>query len=150
MTPRERWQAVLSGHQPDRMPMDYWGTPEASGKLMRHLGCATWWEVVEQLHIDQIVGVTPRYVGPPLPPQTDIYGRRHAAVDYGTGAYEECVNTMLAGFASVEEIEANYTWPTADWFDYRRAAGTARGQGSLPGTRGRFRAVPDLLRSARP
>ena len=28
MTPKERWSAVLKRKRPDRIPMDYWGTPE--------------------------------------------------------------------------------------------------------------------------
>jgi len=39
MTPRERWLAVLNRQKPDRVPMDYWATPEATGKLMRYLKC---------------------------------------------------------------------------------------------------------------
>ena len=38
MTPRERWLAVLTRQKPDRVPMDYWATPEFSAKLIRHLG----------------------------------------------------------------------------------------------------------------
>jgi hypothetical protein len=39
-------------------------------------------------------------------------------VDYVTGVYRECVEHPLAGYGSVEELEANYTWPSRDWFDY--------------------------------
>jgi uroporphyrinogen decarboxylase len=39
MTPRERWLAVLKREQPDRIPMDYWSTPEATSKLAQYLGC---------------------------------------------------------------------------------------------------------------
>ena len=38
MTPRERWLAVLRRQTPDRVPMDYWATLEASASLMQHLG----------------------------------------------------------------------------------------------------------------
>jgi uroporphyrinogen decarboxylase len=38
MTPRERWLAVLERRAPDRVPMDYWATEEASRRLMQHLG----------------------------------------------------------------------------------------------------------------
>ena len=41
MTPRERWLAVLNGQKPDRVPMDYWGTAEATAKVRKHLGCHT-------------------------------------------------------------------------------------------------------------
>jgi len=30
MTPRERWLAVLERRPPDRVPMDYWATAEAT------------------------------------------------------------------------------------------------------------------------
>ena len=33
MTPRERWLAVLQRRKPDRVPMDYWSTPEFEEKL---------------------------------------------------------------------------------------------------------------------
>jgi uroporphyrinogen decarboxylase len=39
-------------------------------------------------------------------------------MDYGMGVYPECIFHPLAQVATIEEIEANYTWPTADWFDY--------------------------------
>ena len=38
MTPRDRWLAVLTRRKPDRVPMDYWSTPEFSASLIRHLG----------------------------------------------------------------------------------------------------------------
>ncbi|MCK6579581.1 MAG: uroporphyrinogen-III decarboxylase-like protein [Anaerolineae bacterium] len=118
LTPRERWFAVLNRQPPDRLPMDYWGTPEATERLKRHLGCATEWQVFERLHIDRMVQVKPRYVGPPLKPGYDIWGLRYEDVDYGTGVYAECVENPLANYSSIEEIEANYVWAQADWFDY--------------------------------
>lgn len=118
MTPKERWLAVLRREKPDRVPMDYWSTPEATEKLMRHLGCATVDEMLARLHIDRPLDVAPRYVGPPLEPGCDLYGCRHRDIDYGTGVYSEVVYHPLAQYVSVEEIADNYTWPTADWYDY--------------------------------
>jgi uroporphyrinogen-III decarboxylase len=40
-TPRERWLSLLRGERPDRVPTDYWATPEVTARLMRDLGCAT-------------------------------------------------------------------------------------------------------------
>ena len=34
MTSRERWLAVLARKKPDRVPMDYWATPEATDRLI--------------------------------------------------------------------------------------------------------------------
>lgn len=118
MTPKERWLAVLRRAKPDRVPMDYWGTAEATRKVMEHLGCSSIWEMYERLHIDPVVSVGPRYVGPPIPEGYDMYGCRYQKVSYGSGVYNECVGHPLARYHSVEEIERNYTWPSVDWFDY--------------------------------
>ena len=118
MTSKERWLAVLERRKPDRVPMDYRATPEASQKVMRHLGCNTMEEVYDRLHIDKVAGVGPRYVGPETAPDADVYGCRYTLIDYGTGTYRECVHHPLAGYTSVEEIERHYTWPSVDWNDY--------------------------------
>jgi len=118
MTPRERWLAVLERRQPDRVPMDYWGTPEITEKVMVHLGVSDQTAMDAALHIDRPADVGPAYVGPECPPETDMYGCRFEMVDYGTGAYRECVHHPLADFTSVDEIAANHRWPSADWFDY--------------------------------
>jgi len=132
MTPRERWRAVFRHELPDRVPMDYWGTSEASALLMRHLACADMDQVYRRLHIDAPVGVGPRYVGPPVPKDRDMYGCRYRTVDYGTGAYRECVFHPLARYGSVEEIEAHYAWPTADWFDYSAIPAQVEGKDHRP------------------
>ncbi|MBN2311834.1 MAG: uroporphyrinogen-III decarboxylase-like protein [Candidatus Hydrogenedentes bacterium] len=117
MTPRERWLAVLNREKPDRIPMDYWATPEASDKLCAHLGCdlAT---ALERLHVDTPLTVGGRYVGPPPPAGEDVFGIRTRPIDYGTGTYNEVTNARLAAYNSVDEIEAAYTWPNPDWWEY--------------------------------
>ena len=128
MTPKERWLAVLAGQTPDRVPMDYWGTPEATRKVRAYLGCRTRWDMIERLKIDGVVGVGPEYAGPKLLRNTDVYGRRYKNVDYGSGRYLECIRGPLEGYASVDEIEANYTWPTTDLYDYSVIPGQIRGR----------------------
>ena len=127
MTPKERWLAVLQRKQPDRMPMDYWGTQEANDMLVRSLGVADMDEAMRMLHIDIPLVVTPAYTGPAHPDNTDMYGCSYCDVRYESGVYRECVTHPLADFKTVEEIEKNYTWPSADWFDYsvikKQAAG---------------------------
>lgn len=122
MTPRERWLAVLSHSTPDRVPMDYWGTAEASANLMRHLGCSTMDDVYRRLHIDPLVTVGGKYVGPPLKDGADVFGVRTQLVPYEGGLYAEPVNHPLAGFSTVDEIEASYSWPSPDWWDYSHIA----------------------------
>jgi len=118
MTPKERWLAVVKREKPDRVPMTYRGTGEATQKLMKHLGCNSINEVFERLHIDRRAGARPQYVGPQIPEGEDLYGRRFRAIEYEGGTYRECCHHPLAGYETVAEIDRNYTWPTADWFDY--------------------------------
>jgi len=144
MTPRERWLAVLNRQKPDRVPMDYWSTPEFSAKLIRHLGLSrksqkklvedlnrssrdyrslnegkrALRQALQQLHVDFVISVGPEYRGPRLPPDTDVFGCTYHDIDYGTGEYAEVISNPLASFNSVEQIEANYRWPDPDWWDY--------------------------------
>ena len=149
MTPKERWLAVLAGQVPDRVPVDYWGTNEATRAVVRHLGLRNRWQMFERLHIDKVVSVSPEYVGPPLPRATDMYGRRYRNISYGSGRYRECIHYPLAEYETIEEIEANYVWPTADWFDYSTLPQQVRrSQARLSGTGRRLRAISDLCGSA--
>jgi uroporphyrinogen decarboxylase len=118
MTSKERWLAVVNRGKPDRVPLHYRATDEASAKLREFLGCGTMPEVFDRLHVDVTIGVGPRYVGPPIPPGQDMYGRRFRAVRYDGGAYSECVHHPLADYPTVGAIERNYTWPRPDWFDW--------------------------------
>jgi uroporphyrinogen decarboxylase len=132
MTPRERWAALFRRKKPDRVPMDYWSTPETDAKLMRHLGCATKQAMLKKLHVDFVVKARPSYAGPALPRDTDHFGRRFRDVDYGTGVYRECVHFPLAGFRSVAEVEENYVWPSPDWWDYIGLKDEVRGLDAYP------------------
>ncbi|MBN1401987.1 MAG: uroporphyrinogen-III decarboxylase-like protein [Anaerolineae bacterium] len=132
MTPRERWLAVLTRQTPDRLPMDYWTTDEAYAKLMRYLGLEGDRALYERLHIDRPLTVSPRYVGPPIPDDQDVYGICYKMVDYGTGAYREVIENPLARYSSVEEIEAHYRWPDPDWWDYTDLPDQVKGWEAYP------------------
>ena len=132
MTARERWLAVLRREKPDRVPMDYWATGEATERLMEHLGVRDMGALYDRLHIDGVVTVGPSYVGPPAPEGEDIFGCRYRRVEYGSGSYDERVYSPLARFESVEEIEAAYTWPSPDWWDYSGIADQIVGKEAFP------------------
>ena len=117
MTPRERWLAVMNRQKPDRVPMDYWATPETTENLCRFMG-ADFDTVCARLHIDLPHTLSGRYVGPELAHDDDVFGVRYANVNYGTGIYQERVHAPLAAYDSVEQIEAGYRWPSPDWWDY--------------------------------
>jgi uroporphyrinogen decarboxylase len=132
MTPRERWLAVLGRQKPDRIPMDFWGTDEITQKLIDSLGCASRVDMLKQLHVDFVVSVEPRYVGPNLVDGEDEFGRRGVLMDYGQGTYLEITHYPLAHFQSVADIEANYTWPNPDWWDYSEIGKQLRGLEEYP------------------
>ncbi len=131
MSPRERWLAVLKREKPDRVPMDYWATPEATEKLLAYLGC-NFEEMTRRLHIDLPLRVAPKYVGPPPKEGEDIWGVKYTLIDYGTGVYSESINAPLAQYNSPEEIEANYRWPNPDDWDYSDLPNQIKGQEHRP------------------
>lgn len=118
MTSKERWLAVFRHEQTDRVPVDYWSTAEVTTKLQRHLGAVTRSEMLDRLHVDYVVTVSPRYVGPKIEEGLDEYGVQHRNVDFGSGVYAEPVSCPLADFETVDEIEDHYHWPNPDWWDY--------------------------------
>ncbi len=132
MTPRERWLAVLQRKTPDRVPMDYWITAEAQNRLMRHLSVRDERALLERLHIDRPFTVSGRYVGPPIPASEDVFKVKYRDVDYGTGMYREVVHNPLAQYSSVEQIEAGYSWPSPDWWDYRHLPEAIKGWEHYP------------------
>lgn len=160
MNPRERWLAVLNREKPDRLPMDYWATPEVDQILMKYLGCNDRDTMLQKLHVDYVVRVRPEYVGPALPADTDVFGCHKTAIEHETGIYIETDFHPLATYKSVAEIEANYTWPNPDWWDYSgiptQIAGKRHypieGGGSEPfmtykDLRGGEQAIMDLIRN---
>jgi len=133
MTPLERWQAVLQGEKPDRLPMDYWGTTEATNKLVEHLGCNDEWAACETLHIDRMVYAhVPGWGEPDGEGQDPHWGYRWAKVDYASGTYLECVEHPLEELNTVAEVEAAYTWPNLDQLDYTAIRKQIQGKEDYP------------------
>ena len=132
MSPRERWLAVLQRRTPDRVPMDYWATEEATGKLLKHLGLSDVRQMCDRLHVDLPVTVSPWYAGPAVAADADVFGCRFRDVRYGTGSYRECIDHPLADYSSVAEIERNYRWPSPDWWDYSVIPGQLAGLEQYP------------------
>jgi uroporphyrinogen decarboxylase len=120
MLPRERMLAAIN-HQPvDRIPTDIWATPEVWAKLRQHFGPGV--DIYDALHIDGIIGIGAKYVGPTLPEvppghEVNPWGMRFKPVDYGTGSYMEQYHHPLAEAKTIDDLNA-YHWRPADWFDY--------------------------------
>jgi len=65
-----------------------------------------------------IVEVAPRYVGPALATDTDIWGVRRRPVSYGSGSYDEIARYPLAGEWTADSL-SRHAWPDPSWFDYK-------------------------------
>ncbi|MCC7144849.1 MAG: hypothetical protein IT443_00225 [Phycisphaeraceae bacterium] len=120
MTPRQRWLALFSRQTPDRVPTDFWCTPEVYGRLVKDLGCRDEEALWQQLHIDR-----PRFFGPtplrrnhPDDPQAGIWGTKGVKIDYGSGSYGETTFHPLAHMTTAAEIH-RFRWPSPDDYDYQ-------------------------------
>jgi len=125
-TPRERILAAINHQRLGRTPCDYWGTPEVTEKLLRHLGCDSVVAMYDRLGIDGILRVEPPYIGPPLPEQYDgasayvrqAWRMRFKAQRYPAGGiYWEQTYHPLAHAQTIADLEA-FPWPKPEWFDY--------------------------------
>ncbi|MGD0309808.1 MAG: uroporphyrinogen-III decarboxylase-like protein, partial [Acidobacteriota bacterium] len=86
MISRERWLSLLLGEKPDRIPTDYWATPEVTDRLLRELRCSDLEQLYQALHIDAVVQVEPPHKTNHYPNDrlADIWGLRRKRVSYGT------------------------------------------------------------------
>lgn len=130
MHSRERVLAALDRRPVDRIPTDYWGVPEITDALLARFGVESTLDLWPRLGVDKIISVTPEYVGPPLVDepdrQVDYWGVERRRQEYRGGSYFEISRWPLRDCRSVEEIEATYTWPSADWFDFSGVAAACR------------------------
>jgi uroporphyrinogen decarboxylase len=126
LPPRERVRLALSHQETDRIPVGMVCSGinppalRALGEwLARERGIS-----VEQylLPIVDIVEVSPRYVGPALPPGTDIWGVTRRDISYGSGSYNEISRYPLAGEWTPGNLDA-HRWPDPAWFDYESLSG---------------------------
>jgi uroporphyrinogen decarboxylase len=129
---------AISHREPDRVPCDYWGTPEVDQRLMHHFSVSSLDEVRKSLKADisyiyasgiiyedrkGLFSPTPRYIGPGRPvfedgSFEDLWGvtRKFSRVSSGN-VYREVVKNPFRDFTSVEEIENYKKWPQAEDFD---------------------------------
>ena len=98
LTGRERVALALQHRATDRIPvgMVCAGLNPPARALSDFLAADRGISVEEYLRpIVDIIEVSPPYKGPPLPPDTDIWGVRRRDVSYGSGSYNEIVHYPL-------------------------------------------------------
>ncbi|MGO9307463.1 MAG: uroporphyrinogen decarboxylase family protein [Spirochaetia bacterium] len=118
---RERVRLALAHRTTDRIPV---GMVCAGINPPARRALGEWLSRERRLSVDEyllpvvdIVEVSPPYIGPPLPADTDIWGVRRRAVSYGDGSYDEISHYPLTGEWTVSRLTA-HRWPDPAWYDY--------------------------------
>jgi uroporphyrinogen decarboxylase len=122
---RERVRLALEHRETDRVPIAMVCSginPAANKALAAHLQKTRGTTVDDYLApLIDIQGISPDYIGPPLPEHTDIWGVRRRPVSYGAGTYDEIEHHPLADAASEADVAA-HPWPSPAWFNYDSVA----------------------------
>ena len=121
LTHRERVRLALEHQETDRIPIALVCSginAPARAALQEYLSRERAISVEDYLRpLIDIMDVGPQYVGPALPPRTDMWGVRRDPISYGPAAYDE-ISVYPLGEAADPSDVAGHTWPTTDWFDY--------------------------------
>jgi uroporphyrinogen decarboxylase len=115
---RERTARSLHHAEPDRVPIDCWLSPSTARRIVSRAGGLD--EFLDACDVDLRYIEGPRYVGPALPPDRDIWGVPRVTVTTADGEeHREVLASPLRDCRSPEEILDYPGWPSPDWFDYR-------------------------------
>jgi len=124
---RERVLTALAHRPPDRLPRDYWATPEVTEALRSHFGLPDRESLLQRLGIDLRVVEGPSYVGQSLLAHPDgsvedLWGvRRQPRTVTGGGytwTYQHVVQSPLQAARTAADIEGYGRWPSADGWNY--------------------------------
>ena len=116
MTHRERIMAAIDHKPTDRVPMDYWGVGEITEKLMKYFGVNDYLGLSKALDIDSIITIDPPMIKEGRSGVWDVE-RKQVVLQDGS-VYSEPVRRPIEAYETINEIDANYEWPTTDMFDY--------------------------------
>ncbi len=127
MTHRDRVLTAVAHRRPDRLPRDYWATPEVTARLLTHLGLPDREALLRHFGFDLRTVEGPSCVGQsfrryPDGSVEDLWGVRRlpktvTGGDY-TWTYQHVVEAPLSQARNAAEIHAYDRWPNPDWWDY--------------------------------
>lgn len=138
MTSRDRVLCALSHRSPDRLPRDYWATPEVTDRLLTHLQLPDREALLRRFGFDLRYVDGPSFVGQGLRRHgdgsaEDLWGVRRRAVTVTQGeyqwTYQHVVDSPLAAAETPADVAAYGRWPSADWWDYTALPAQCRRHG---------------------
>jgi uroporphyrinogen decarboxylase len=120
--PRQRVLSALNHIRPDRVPLDFWATPEVIVHLKKHFNTQSEEIILEKLHID-IRQYQPDYIGPMIIKQTDgsYYDPMGVHRKPQTNAfcvYEEYASAPLGHIKTIDDFKGYDRWPNIDDYDF--------------------------------
>ena len=121
MLPRQRVMLALEHRETDRVPLDFWATPEMWEKLKNYFSTDSKAVVLENLHVD-IRDYRPQYIGSPCKVLEDgsyyePMGTHRRIVKNKYNAYDEYASFPLSFANTISELE-EYNWFNPDDYDY--------------------------------
>jgi uroporphyrinogen decarboxylase len=128
---RRRVLQAIDHQRPDRVPIDFWATPEVFQRLCRELGLPDRESLLRRFGVDLRYVEGPAFVGQerrrhPDGTVEDLWGVRRKVVEVQTAVdtwrYKHVVQAPLASAESVADIEGYPGWPSPDWWDYSALA----------------------------
>ena len=123
----ERVISSINHIEPDRVPWDFWATPELELCLISHLGLSSSEELLRYLDVDLRYYRGPSFTGTMLTSYDDgvaedLWGvlRKKMVVEGGSYSwtYSHVVCSPLYSAETVRDIDYYQHWPSADWWDY--------------------------------
>lgn len=118
---KERVTLALRHRETDRVPVAMVCSninPPAYAELADYLRAHRSLTVEDYLKpILDIQQITPRWVGPTLASNQDMWGVVRKEVSYGAGCYDEIDFHPLGRINSVDQLDS-HQWPSTDWLDY--------------------------------
>lgn len=118
LTSKERVRLSLEWREPDRVPIQFYATPEIEQALKAHFGGR---DLLEVLGVDlRTVGATWRGRTKPAIEGVsyyDLWGVGYRLESYGLGSYYEACDRALARIETMDDFRL-YPWPSPDDFGY--------------------------------
>lgn len=123
MLPRERVINALNHKKTDRVPLDFWGTPEVWQNLKKYFETKNEEEILEKLHID-IRQYQPEYIGPEIKKledgsYIDAMGVHRKPQKNEFCEYEEYASWPLGFVKNIDDLKSYNNWPDIDNFDFK-------------------------------
>jgi len=124
---KQRVLDAIKHNKYDKIPIDFWSTPETDSKLLRHFGFDERSQLLDKFNVDIVYIDGSRYIGRPLKhfdddSSEDIWGLRRKTVSIGKDqnqqSYSELVKSPLIDVKSVDDIIGYDLWPNPNDYDY--------------------------------